>query len=91
MANADTAGQSIFTFSYNDASQVLSIGTAIPAVCIVIVALRFFTRTLQHATLGLDDWLSLGGLVGPVECVKPRFQSSCMFGHRSLSSEWEHA
>lgn len=63
MANADTAGQSIFTFSYNDASQVLSIGTAIPAVCIVIVALRFFTRTLQHATLGLDDWLSLGGLI----------------------------
>lgn len=90
MANADPAGQNIFTFKYNDAGQVLSIGTAIPAVCIVIVALRFLTRILQHATLGLDDWLSLGGLVGSVECMKTHFQSSCMFGHRSLSLGWEH-
>lgn len=64
MANANPAGQSLFTFKYNDVEQVLSIGTAIPAVCVVIVGLRFLTRALQNAKLGLDDWLSLGGLVG---------------------------
>ena len=70
MVSTDPAGQSIFTFKYNDAEQVLSIGTAIPAVCIVIVGLRFLTRTLQRAKLGLDDWLSLGGLVGSTECMQ---------------------
>lgn len=64
MANANSADQSVFTFKYNDAEQVLSIGIALPAVCIVIVGLRFCTRILQNAKLGLDDWLSLGGLVG---------------------------
>ena len=64
MANANSADQSQFTFKYNDADQVLWIGTALPAVCIVIVGLRFCTRILQNLKLGWDDWLSLGGLVG---------------------------
>lgn len=90
MAKANPAGQGIFTFKYNDAGQVLSIGTAIPAVCIVIVGLRFLTRTLQQARSGLDDWLSLGGLVGFRDCLGRSFQSSCVSGRRSPSLEWEH-
>ncbi|CAD6593849.1 MAG: hypothetical protein ASARMPREDX12_007700 [Alectoria sarmentosa] len=63
MANANPVGQNIFTFKYNNAEQVLAIGTAIPAVCIFITGLRFITRALQNAKFGLDDWLSLGGLI----------------------------
>lgn len=53
----------IFTFNFNDAQQVLSIGAALPAVCIVFVSLRFYTRLLQKTKLGLDDWLIFCGLV----------------------------
>lgn len=75
MDSTDPAGQSIFTFKYNNVGQVRSIGTAIPAVCIGIVGLRFLTRTLQRAKLGLDDWLSLGGLVGSTEFMERELQS----------------
>ena len=64
MDSADPAGQSIFTFKYNDAGQVRSIGAAIPTVCIVVAGLRFLTRILQRTKLGVDEWLSLGSLVG---------------------------
>ena len=76
MATANPAEQGIFTFKYIDAEQMVSIGIAIPAVCIVIVGLRFLTRSLQSSKIGLDDWLSLGGLVCPEDCLKLHFQSS---------------
>ena len=87
MASKDPAGQSIFTFKYNDAGQVRSIGSAIPVVCIVIVGLRFLTRILQRTRLGLDDWLSLGGLVGIQNAWKVSYRAyECLaidFCHRN--------
>ena len=74
MANTN-AGQNKSTSMFNDADQVLSIGIAIPAVCIVIVGLRFLTRSLQKAKLGLDDWLSLGGLVRSPDSFETHLQS----------------
>lgn len=65
MAEAKQSIHDIFTFPYNDAHQVISIGAVLPAVCILVVSLRFLTRLLQNVRIGLDDWLSLGGLVSP--------------------------
>lgn len=90
MATANPAEQGIFTFKYNDAKQVVSIGTAIPTVCIVVVGLRFLTRSLQNSKIGLDDWLSLGGLVCPEDCLELHFQSSYRRLNRLPSLEWEH-
>ena len=90
MATANPAGQGIFTFKYNNAEQVVSIGTAIPTVCIVIVGLRFLTRSLQKTKIGLDDWLSLGGLVCLEDCLELHFQSSYRCVNRLPSLEWEH-
>lgn len=33
------------------------------AVCTIIITLRFFTRSLQKAKIGIDDWLVLPALV----------------------------
>lgn len=65
MAEAKQSIQDVFTFPFNDAHQVISIGVALPAVCIFVVTLRFLTRLMQNLRTGLDDWLSLGGLVSP--------------------------
>ena len=52
-----------FTFAYGDSREVIAIGAALPAVCIVVVFLRFITRFLSKNRIGVDDWLILGGLV----------------------------
>lgn len=54
---------SIFTFKYVDHAETIAIGATLPAVCIGVVALRFYTRTRQSVNLGIDDWLILGALV----------------------------
>lgn len=90
MATANPADQSIFTFKYNDAEDMVAIGTAIPTVCILVVGLRFLTRSLQTSKIGLDDWLSLGGLVCPEDCLKLHFQTSYLCVNRLPSLEWEH-
>lgn len=53
-----------FTFQFVDAKETIALATALPAVCIVVVGLRFFTRRLQHVEIGIDDWLAVCGLVG---------------------------
>ena len=63
MVEAKQPSREIFTFPFNNARQIISIGVALPTVCILVVVLRFLTRLLQKVRLGLDDWLSLGGLV----------------------------
>ena len=65
MAEGKQPKQDIFTFPFTDAHQVISIGVALPVICILVVGLRFLTRLLQKVRVGLDDWLSLGGLVSP--------------------------
>lgn len=51
------------TFKYVNNAQCLAIGIALPAVCELIVALRFWTRRKQKARKDLDDWLILVGLL----------------------------
>jgi hypothetical protein len=59
---ASTAGDGL-TFSYVYSGNVLAIGSALPAVCILIVSLRVWTRMRQRAKIGLDDWLIIASLV----------------------------
>lgn len=42
---------------------VISAGAILPPVCAAVVALRFYTRKTQTATLGADDWLTIPALV----------------------------
>ena len=53
----------VFTFNFVSASETIAIGSALPIVCVMVVALRFFTRTRQVAQVDIDDWLILGGAV----------------------------
>ena len=48
---------------YVNASHTLSLGAALPAVCIMIVAMRFYVRRHQRTSVSIDDWLILGALV----------------------------
>lgn len=49
---------------------VLAAGAALPPVCIGLVALRFYARTAQEAKFGLDDWLTVPGLLTVVgSCI----------------------
>ena len=52
-----------FTFQFVNAQETIAVGAALPVVCAVVVALRFFTRWLQNIRVGIDDWLAVGGLV----------------------------
>lgn len=52
-----------FTIAYVNGYESLAIGAALPAVAIIVVALRFWTRAMQKVDYGIDDWLILIGLV----------------------------
>lgn len=54
---------STYTFPSVDAQESIAIGLALPAVCLVVVALRFWTRRLQKVQTGMDDWWAVAGLV----------------------------
>ena len=63
-----------FTFHFVNAKETIALGSALPAVCLVVIASRFLTRKLQKAKVGNDDWLALCGLV----CDSPMgLSSSC--------------
>ena len=51
------------TFSYAYPGEVIAAGAVLPSLCIIIVALRFWTRSLQKGNYGVDDWLTLPALV----------------------------
>ena len=59
----DPNNAKIFTFRFVNAADIIAIGSVLPIICIIIVALRFFTRTRQVAHVGTDDWLILAGAV----------------------------
>ena len=42
---------------------VITAGAIWPPVCATVVALRFYTRRVQTAQLGSDDWLTIPALV----------------------------
>ena len=52
-----------YTFDFVDAQESIAVGSALPAVCLIVVALRFWTRRLQKVQIGMDDWLAVAGLV----------------------------
>ena len=52
-----------FPFPYASTGDCYAIGIALPAVALLITGLRLYTRRTQHAALGADDWLIIGGLV----------------------------
>ena len=52
-----------FIFQLVNAKEKIALGSALPAVCIIVVALRFLTRRLQNVKVGIDDWLAVCGLV----------------------------
>lgn len=54
---------STFTFPFVDAQESIAISLALPAVCLILVALRFWTRKVQKVQIGMDDWWAVAGLV----------------------------
>ena len=52
-----------YTFHSVDAQESIAIGSALPAVCLIVVALRFWTRKLQKVQIGADDWWAVAGSV----------------------------
>ena len=54
---------STYTFHFVDAQESIAVGSALPAVCLIVVALRFWTRRLQKVQIGMDDWWAVAGLV----------------------------
>lgn len=52
-----------FAFQFVNAKETIALGSALPAVCMIVVALRFLTRRLQNVIVGIDDWLAVCGLV----------------------------
>ena len=57
-------------FSFITPGEVLAAGIVLPILGIVFVGLRFYTRMLQKASFGIDDWLTVPALVSPIyhEC-----------------------
>lgn len=55
---------SIMTSSDENPSFVLASGIIFPVLGIIVVALRFYTRSTQKVSYQLDDWLILPALVG---------------------------
>ena len=54
---------STFTFHFVNARESIAVGSALPGVCLIVVALRFWTRRLQKVHIGMDDWWAVVGLV----------------------------
>ncbi|KAL9057863.1 MAG: hypothetical protein Q9162_002093 [Coniocarpon cinnabarinum] len=57
------SSESTFSFQYVYKDEVITLGSLLPAACIIVVALRFYTRHIQKALIGVDDWLALCGLI----------------------------
>ena len=65
---------------------VLSASAILPALCIVAVGLRFYTRRIQHQNLRLDDWLTVPALVN-TRLPKPEFKFIAQYVF-DRSSHW---
>ena len=60
-----TSSSKGISFAYVNASEVIGLGAALPAIGIVIVSTRFYLRGAQRLAIAADDWLSLDALVLP--------------------------
>lgn len=50
-------------FQYATPAEILAAAAALPALGIIVVILRFYTRLLQKAKLGIDGFLILPAVV----------------------------
>ncbi|KAI1144988.1 hypothetical protein F4825DRAFT_280746 [Nemania diffusa] len=64
MAQSSGSAYSVANFfAYATPGGIIAAGAALPAIGIIVVALRFYTRLTQKARLGLDDFFILPALV----------------------------
>ncbi|KAJ8126613.1 hypothetical protein O1611_g7028 [Lasiodiplodia mahajangana] len=61
--NSDTAYSVANFFTYATPGDIIAAAAALPAISIIVVALRFYTRLTQKVRLGLDDFFILPALV----------------------------
>ncbi|KAL2043609.1 hypothetical protein N7G274_003916 [Stereocaulon virgatum] len=61
MSKQQPAKFSTFAFVYH--GNVIAAGAALPAVGIIVVALRYWTRVKRKTRLGIDDWLMVPALL----------------------------
>jgi hypothetical protein len=50
-------------FAFAAPGELMAAAIALPLVCLVLVALRFYTRRIQRQAIGIDDWMSVMALV----------------------------
>jgi hypothetical protein len=50
-------------FAYATPGQIIAAGAALPAVGILVVILRFYTRASKKVKMGIDDYLILPALL----------------------------
>ena len=63
MGDTSTSFSDEISFRYVSPGEMIAASTVLPALSIIIVALRFYVRKTQRAQIGIDDWLILPGLV----------------------------
>ena len=51
------------TYAGASPSGLIAVSSALPALCIVAVALRFNVRRTQKSRFSMDDWIMLGALI----------------------------
>ncbi len=61
MTISQPANYSTFAYAYH--GEVIAAGAIFPAVAIIVVGLRFWTRRIKKVALGADDWLIVPALV----------------------------
>lgn len=91
---AHAAQPSPLSFRYVYANEVIAIGAALPAVCILVVALRLVMHRLQHSDLKASDWLAVCALVsriGSRNAIYSASDSRLMTSNSSRSWEWAYA
>jgi hypothetical protein len=67
LLNKMSSGGSQFTIKFVNGNDLMAIGIALPIVCALIVALRYWTRYLQKVKASTDDWLIFAGLVSIID------------------------
>ena len=58
----------LIDFSYITPNKFIAISVLFPLLNVIVVALRFYTRRVQRASLKSDDWLTLAALVSDSLC-----------------------
>ena len=52
---------------------------AVNLLAVISIALRFVARQIRQVTVGVDDYLIVASLVGPLSVTLPKFNTNKMF------------